>query len=78
VLSAYNIDFVTIQEVRWLDIDQLDVGEYVIQYSGTDNTHHFGRRFTIHRNLVLDIIGFRSISERILLIIMEGAKSINS
>lgn len=30
VLNTYNIAVVIIHEVRWLDVGQLDVGEYVI------------------------------------------------
>lgn len=70
MLSAYKIGVVAIQDVRWLDVSQLDVGEYVIHYSWTNNTHNFGRGFTIHRNLVLDIIDLRLISERISLIMI--------
>lgn len=77
VLSTYIIDIVAIQEIRWLGVGQLDVGEYVIHYSGAQNTYHFGSGSAVYRNLASHIIEFRPISERFSLLMVD-TKLINT
>jgi len=65
VLNTYNIKIAAIQEIRWLAVGQLTIGEYTIFYSGMENMHHFGSGFTVHKTLVPYIKDFNPISERI-------------
>lgn len=76
VLNTYKIDVVAIQEVRWLDVGQIDVGEYVIYYSGSQSSHHFGSGFAVHRKLVPHVIEFRPISDKLSLLMLD-TKPIN-
>jgi len=66
VLSTYKIAVVVIQEVRWLDMGQLNIGECVIHYSRIHNMHHFGSGFAVHKNLVPHVIEFRPLSKRLI------------
>jgi len=65
VLNNYNIKVAAIQEIRWLGVGQLTIGEYTIFFSGMENTHHFGYGFAVHRTLVPYIKEFNPVSERI-------------
>jgi len=51
--------------MRWLGVDQLTIGEYIIFYSGMENTHRFGSGFAVHKTLVPYIKDFNPLSERI-------------
>jgi len=48
VLNTYKMNVVAIQEVRWLNVGQIDVDEYVIYYSGSQSSHHFRSCFAVH------------------------------
>ncbi|XP_025407079.1 uncharacterized protein LOC112681028 [Sipha flava] len=65
VLNNYNIKVAAIQEIRWLGVGQLTIGEYTIFFSGMENTHHLGNGFAVHRTLVPYIKEFNPVSERI-------------
>lgn len=77
VLNTQKIDIVAIQEVQWLDVGQIDVDEYVIYYFEAQKTYHFGSTFTMHRKLVLHVIEFTLISDRLSLLIPD-TKPINT
>ncbi|KAL4090324.1 hypothetical protein QTP88_025183 [Uroleucon formosanum] len=76
VMNTYKIDVAAIQEVRWLDVGQINVGEYVIYYSGSQSSHHFGSGFAVHRKLVPHVIEFRPISDKLSLLMID-TKPIN-
>jgi len=68
LVDVMNIKIAAIQEIRWLGVGQLTIGEYTIFYSGMENTHHFGSGFAVHKTLVPYIKDFNPISERILML----------
>jgi len=71
VLSTYDIKVVAIQEIRWLGVGQLTIVEYIIFFSGMENTHQFSSGFTVHRTLVPYIKEFNPVSERISILIIN-------
>lgn len=54
-----------------VEVGQLDVGEYLIYYSGEQSMDHFESSFVVYRKLVLHIIELRSISERLSLLMLD-------
>jgi len=65
IFNTYDIKIAAIQEIRWLRVGQLTIGEYTILFSGMENTYHFGSGFAVHRTLVPYIKKFNPVSERI-------------
>jgi len=53
VLNTYNIKVAAIQEIRWLGVGELTIGEYTIFFSGIENTHYFGSGFAVHRTFTV-------------------------
>jgi len=64
-VGTYGIKIAAFQEIRWMDAGQLNIGEYIIFYSGMENSNHFGSGFAVHESLETHIREFNPVSERI-------------
>lgn len=54
---------VALQKIRWLSIGQIDLRDYNIFFSGTENLHNFGSNFLLR--MTRYIKEFNPVSERI-------------
>lgn len=52
VLKGSHIKIAALQEIGWIDTDQLNVNEYTIYYSDIERAYQLGIGFTIHKDLV--------------------------
>jgi len=62
--SVYSVNC-GLQEIRWTGEGQININDYIIYYKGTDNRHHFGTGFVVHKNYESCVGQFNPISERI-------------
>lgn len=73
-MKRLHIDILGISEMRWLDAGELNLDEYKVLYSGrTDGKHEDGVGVIMTKKLAASIKTFAPISERILLIQLEGS-----
>lgn len=65
VLNSYIIKIAALQEIRWLGTGQIEVGDYTISFSGTENSHNYGSNFAFHKTMTNILRIFNPVSERI-------------
>jgi len=65
MLSQYTVSIGAHKEIRWTGKGQMKVNDYIIYYKGTDNIHHIGTGFVVHKNYESCVREFNPISERI-------------
>lgn len=61
----YEIKIVALQEIQWMSVGQLKVGEYIIFYSEMKNRYSFGSGFAVHKSLEPYIREFNPVLEKI-------------
>jgi hypothetical protein len=71
-LMRYNIKIAAIQEMRWKGKDMMDIDEYMICYSGSNDRNTLGTGFLIHKSLKSAIMNFVPINERLCILRLRG------
>lgn len=53
-----------INHVRWTGEGRNKINDFIVYYKGTDNRHHFGMGFAVHKKYESNVNEFNPISER--------------
>lgn len=71
VLKTYKMDIVAVQELKQKDVQNIEVGEYIVMGSGC-NKKVFGVGFMFHKSLKNAVIKFEAFTNRVCYIRIKG------
>lgn len=71
-MKSMNVDILGISEMRWTDSGKMRKNGYTVVFSGDGKEHRNGVGFIIKDNIAKSLMGFWPISDRSILIKLEG------
>ncbi|XP_015368877.1 PREDICTED: uncharacterized protein LOC107165236 [Diuraphis noxia] len=71
-VEKYDLGVVVLQEIRWKEAGNMDMGKMTILFGGCDERGQFGVGFAVRKNIVPTIEVFRVINPRLALLKIES------